>query len=100
MYTGDIINAAEAEKLGIVNKVVPHDELMKETMALAKKIASGPPLTIELIKRAIYKGFVETDLWHQIYYEMHLQSLAFRTEDFKEGVMSFIEKREPKFMGR
>ena len=100
MYTGDMINAAEAEKLGIVNKVVPHDELMNETMALAKRIANGPPLTIELIKRAIYKGLTENDLWHQIHYEWHLQSLAIATEDFKEGVMSFLEKRDPKFMGR
>ena len=100
MYTGDMINAAEAEKLGIVNKVVPHDELMNETMALAKRIANGPPLTIELIKRAIYKGAEETDLWHQIHYEGHLQSLVVATEDFKEGVTSFLEKREPKFMGR
>ena len=100
MYTGDMINAAEAERLGIVNKVVPHDELMNETMALAKRIASGPPLTIELIKRAIYKGFTENDVWHQIHYEWHLQSLAIATEDFKEGVMSFLEKRDPKFMGR
>jgi 2-(1,2-epoxy-1,2-dihydrophenyl)acetyl-CoA isomerase len=100
MYTGDMTNAAEAERLGIVNKVVPHDELMNETMALAKRIASKPPLTIELIKRAIYKGLTENDLWHQIHYEWHLQSLAIATEDFKEGVMSFLEKREPKFMGR
>lgn len=100
MFTGDFVNAAEAERLGIVNKVVPHDELMNETMALAKRLASGPPLTIELIKRAIYKGFSETDLWHQLHHEMYLQRLAMSTEDFKEGVMSFLEKREPKFVGR
>ena len=100
MYTGDIINAAEAERLGIVNKVVPHDDLMKETMTLAKRIASGPPLTLELIKRAIYKGVSETDLWHQIFYEWYLQGLAIRTDDFKEGVTSFLEKREPKFVGK
>ena len=100
MYTGDMINAAEAERLGIVNKVVPHDQLMNETMALAKRIANGPPLTIELIKRAIYKGLTENDLWHQIHYEWHLQSLVVATKDFKEGVMSFLEKREPNFMGQ
>ncbi len=100
MFTGDFVNAAEAERLGIVSKVVPHDELMKETMALAKRLASGPPLTIELIKRAIYKGFAETDLWHHLHYEWYLQRLAMSTEDFKEGVMSFLEKREPKFAGR
>ncbi|MCK4243112.1 MAG: enoyl-CoA hydratase/isomerase family protein [Dehalococcoidia bacterium] len=100
MFTGDFVDAAEAERLGIVNKVVPHDELMNETMALAKKIASGPPLTIELIKRAIYKGFAETDLEHQLNFEMYLQRLAFATEDFKEGVTAFLEKREPKFQGK
>ncbi len=100
MFTGDFVDAAEAERLGIVNKVVPHDELMNETMALAKRIASGPPLTIELIKRAIYTGFSETDLRHQLHYEMYLQRMAMATEDFREGVTSFLEKREPKFKGK
>jgi len=100
MFTGDFVDAAEAERLGIVNKVVPHDELMTETMALAKRIASGPPLTIDLIKRAIYKGFSETNPEQQIVFEMQLQRLVFATEDFKEGVTAFLEKREPKFQGK
>jgi len=100
MFTGDFIDAAEAERLGIANKVVPHEELMHEAKALAKRIASGPPLTIELAKRAIYKGFSETDLARQMDFEMYLNRLAMATEDFKEGVKSFLEKREPKFKGR
>ncbi|MBA7610837.1 Short-chain-enoyl-CoA hydratase [subsurface metagenome] len=100
MFTGDFVSAADAERLGIVNKVVPHEELMNEAQALAKRIASGPPLTIELIKRAIYKSFSETDLARQMDFEMYLQRLAMATEDFKEGVTSFLEKREPKFEGK
>ncbi len=100
MFTGDFVDAAEAERLGIVNKVVPHEELMNEAQALAKRIASGPPLTIELIKRAVYKGFLESDLARQVHFEMYLNQLAHTTEDYKEGVTSFLEKREPKFMGK
>lgn len=100
MFRGNVIDAYEAQRLGIVSRVVPHEELMNEVMALAKELASGAPIALGLTKRALYKGASEIDLASQMDFELYLNSLLFGTEDFKEGVMSFLEKREPKFLGR
>ncbi len=99
MLLGDTIDAREAERLGIVNKVVPHDELMNATRELAMRIAKGPSVAIELIKRGVYKGIVN-DLESELDYESLAQRICFQTEDFKEGVASFIERRPPQFKGR
>ncbi len=99
MLMGDTFGAEEAERLGLVNKVVPHDELMKETRELALRIANGPSVAIELIKRGVYKG-VENTLEAQLDYETLTQRICFQTEDFKEGITSFLEKRKPEFKGR
>jgi 2-(1,2-epoxy-1,2-dihydrophenyl)acetyl-CoA isomerase len=100
MFRGNIIDAYEAQRLGIVSRVVPHGELMDEVMALATELASGAPTALGLTKRAIYKGASEIDLAAQMDLELYLDTLLFRTEDFKEGVMSFLEKREPRFLGK
>jgi enoyl-CoA hydratase len=100
MFRGNVIDAYEAQRLGIVSRVVPHEELMNEVMALAKELASGAPIALGLTKRALYKGASEIDLASQMDFELYLNSLLFGTEDFKEGVMSFLEKREPRFLGR
>lgn len=100
MFTGDFIDANEAERLGIVNKVVPHDALMSECMALANRLASGPPMTLAATKAAIYKGAVEADLTKQLDTELYLQAIMVGTEDFKEAIKAYLEKREPKFTGR
>ncbi len=99
MFSGDVIDAKEAERLGLVNRVVPHDELMNATRELATKIAKGPSVAIDLIKRGVYKGVVN-DLESQLDFETLAQRICFQTEDFKEGITSFLEKREPKFKGR
>lgn len=100
MFRGNVIDAYEAQRLGIVSRVVPHEELMNEVMALARELATGAPLALGLAKRAIYKGAVETNLAAQMDFEMFANNLLFRTDDFKEGVTSFLEKREPRFLGR
>jgi 2-(1,2-epoxy-1,2-dihydrophenyl)acetyl-CoA isomerase len=99
MYTGDIINAKEAERIGIVNKVVPHDKLMDESVALAKRLAKGPTLTLAQIRHAVHAG-VLNNLEQQLYFESYAQNFCFGTEDCKEGINSFLEKRESKFKGK
>jgi len=99
MLTGNIFSAQEAERIGIVNKVIPHHELMTTAKDLAKELAKGPRVAVGLIKKSIYKSLDNT-LSQQLEVESISQTLCARTEDFKEGVRSFIEKREPLFKGR
>lgn len=100
IFTGDMIDAQEAEKIGLVNRVVPHEELMKSTEELANKLVNRPPLSLKYAKRAIYKGLTEIDLPSHLDYEAAVNRMCNDTEDFKEGVASFLEKREAVFKGR
>jgi enoyl-CoA hydratase len=97
--TGDILDAHEAYRLGLVNRVVPHDRLMFEARALAEKLAAKSPVTLRLLKQAINEGYglpldaglaVEAKAW----------AVAFATEDRTEGVAAFLEKRKAAFKGR
>lgn len=99
MYTGDVIDAKEAERIGLVNKVVPHDSLMDEVNALAERLAKGPPLALAYIKRAIHDRLINS-FEQQLYFESYAQNLCFTTEDFKEGINSFFSKYEPHFKAR
>ncbi len=99
LLTGDVINAEEALRLGIVNKVVSHDRLMSETMKLAEKIAARPPLAIRMTKRAVYQGLTNTLRSHLDYISSQI-SLLSETKDHQEAARSFLEKRKPKFEGK
>lgn len=99
IFTGEAIDAAEALKLGIVNAVVAPDELLQETCKLARKIAAGPPVAIQLSKRAIHHN-QDVDLRAALEFETFAQSICRDTEDAKEGIRAFVEKRTPVFRGR
>ena len=98
IYTGDIIRAEEADRLGLVNRVVPMDELMPAAKELAKKIAAKSAAALKLAKTAINRG-MQTNLESGLKYEYELYSLSLSLEDKLEGVNAFLEKRAPKFVG-
>ncbi|MBE0481000.1 MAG: enoyl-CoA hydratase/isomerase family protein [Dehalococcoidia bacterium] len=98
--TGKIITAAEAERIGLVNRVVPHEDLMEAARELASEIAANPPLAVGMAKAALYRGMIETDMSAQMDYENYTQNALMGTEDFQEGINSFMEKREPIFRGK
>jgi len=97
--TGRFITAKEAYEFGIVNKVVPREILMQEALKLAKEIASKAPIAVSFIKDSIRKAF-ETNLKEGLEYERKLFYLLLSTEDAREGMKAFIEKRKPVFKGR
>jgi 2-(1,2-epoxy-1,2-dihydrophenyl)acetyl-CoA isomerase len=99
IFTGDFVEAEEAERLGILNKVVPAGELERETMSLARKIAQAPPLAIRLAKLQLYKG-LQTNLEDAFEMAATCQAICIASEDFKEGAAAFREKRPAKFKGR
>jgi len=98
IFTGDHVNAQEAYRIGMVNKVVAVDELLPAAETLAKRLAAGPSVAIGMAKRAINKG-LDVDLQSGLEYEVYGQSICLQTADVKEGVAAFLEKREPKFKG-
>jgi enoyl-CoA hydratase/carnithine racemase len=98
IWTGEIIDAEEALRLGIVSAVHPPEELMGAVHALAKKIAAGPPIAIRLAKRALYHN-LECDLRQALEFETFAQNICSETEDAREGIRAFVEKRQPTFRG-
>ena len=99
IYTGQMIDAKEAERIGLVIKTVPRDRLYDEVKKLADKIAANGPVAVKLAKAAINMGS-EVDLVTGLAYEVETVSLCFSTEDLKEGMGAFIEKRKPQFKGK
>lgn len=99
ILTGDMINASTAETYGLVDMIVPPEKLMEEAMQLASKIVNLSPLAIKKAKHAINAG-IETDLDTGSVIENQMFAECFGTEDAKEGISAFIEKRPPKFIGK
>ena len=98
-YTGDMINAAEALRLGIVNRVVPVAQLENEARGLAQKIASGPAIAIRAVKRVLFASQKE-ELTKALEQEVEQQIKCFASEDCGEGIRAFFEKRPTKFPGK
>lgn len=99
MLTGDRIRAEEAERIGLVNKVFPKDQLEAETMKFAKYIAQKPPISVALIKTVVNYG-AELPIEYGSMTEGLGWGVVFSTEDMKEGVAAFLQKRKGEFKGR
>ncbi|MBW2574151.1 MAG: enoyl-CoA hydratase/isomerase family protein [Deltaproteobacteria bacterium] len=99
VLTGDIISAAEAERLGLINKVVPPEELEASTLKLAAKLAKKSPLAVQIGKTGIY-GMSEVPYHQALDYVDELFASLCATEDAREGIEAFQEKRKPVWKGR
>ena len=98
IFTAEIIEAAEAHRIGLVNRVVKAADLAAETQALAERIATGPPLALRLAKQMVNRA-ATSDLASALDAEAGAQAIAITSEDHQEGLAAFFEKRAPRFIG-
>jgi len=97
-YTGDVIDAQEAEKMNLVTEVVPAPRLMDRARDLSRRIAAMPPITVELTKKIMWDE-IRSKMRQYLLYESYGQNICLRSQDHKEAVTAFVEKREPRFTG-
>lgn len=97
MMTGDLFDSRTALQWGIVNQVVPPEELMERTLTMARKLAEGPPMVLSMIKQVLNRWPMGLETLLDM--EAHLQAVCFPSEDFNEGRRAFFEKRPPRFQG-
>ena len=99
IFTGEIIDAKTALEIGLVDKLVPHDSLMEEAKKMAKMIAGKPRVALALAKYAINRG-LDADLQTALGYEIECFAQCFATQDQKEGMRAFLEKRKPNYIDK
>ncbi|KLU61149.1 putative enoyl-CoA hydratase echA8 [Peptococcaceae bacterium CEB3] len=100
LWTGDFVTAAEAERIGLVNRVVPDEELEKSTLELAARIAQSPPVSVRMIKRAVYSAERTRDLRTALDLISSQMAIVTELEDYREGLRAMVEKRPPLFQGK
>lgn len=98
MLSGELIDAAEADRIGLVSRIVPAEKLLEEANTLAVKLMQAAPLAQQAVKRSVYKALYDPSEIAQ--FTGNLLSLLFETEDHLEGARAFVEKREPEYKGR
>ncbi len=98
MYTGRMVGGEEALQIGLVSEVAPPDELMPRARDLAREIARGPSVAVEVSKKLVRES-LHRDIEEQVEMEHYYQNYMQQTEDVKEGRLAFVEKREPNFRG-
>lgn len=99
IWTGELFGADEALNMGYVQKVVPHERLMEEAYAFARRLADGPPIAIQLAKRLVYRAMNQTFV-EALESAQAAMTIVQSTDDSKEGPRAFVEKRRPQFSGR
>lgn len=95
LLTGEMIDAHQAQDYGIVNTIVPHDQLLAEAESVANKIAACPPISVKVIRRMLHRGMDDDYRWEDL-----LSPGLLMMEDLKEGQRAFIERRKPEFNGQ
>ena len=95
-FLAEMVDAREAERIGLVNRVVPHERLMEEARSWAERLARKPALPLRMAKQAIQRSLA-SDLEEMLAYELEAQRACFESADALEGVSAFLEKRDPSF---
>jgi 2-(1,2-epoxy-1,2-dihydrophenyl)acetyl-CoA isomerase len=99
LWTADFVTAEEAERIGLVNRVVPGEDLMPTVLELAARLAGGPTVAMRMIKRAVYQGLRQDLRSHLDLISSHMAVIR-QTRDHREGARAFVEKRAPRFTGQ
>jgi enoyl-CoA hydratase len=99
VLTGNFISAEQALQAGLINRVVPVEVYLQEAVKLAKDIAERSPIAVQMAKESVLKSF-ESNLTEGLYFERKNFYMLFATEDQKEGMAAFVEKRKPDFKGK
>ncbi len=99
MFTADLIGVDKANELGLINRIVAGDKLEEETLTFANKLIASAPIALGMVKKTL-NGMEDMTLDNWLLHEADMQTLCMQTEDHKEGIAAFLEKRAPKFLNK